>query len=145
MRKVLRTDFDLRLEYFEDDEALRIGYSYDFALVDPVVDGVTGEVVDWDTQQWSGDATPDPFRITDQGTFSGHFTVDERREGSYPKRVVSTVEENHNFFGLIPQRDFQTAYYCDLGNIPVPSGLEVLTSQDFSSHCAGYYYECDAG
>lgn len=143
-RKLLQTEFDLSLALHGDNSGryLDLRYGYAFSAVDPVLDGVTGEPVAWNTSKWSGVVDWGSFQVTDQGTFSGTFAVDERRETDYPERMVSTVEESHNVFGLIPPGDHSTAYFCDLANIPVP-GLQGLTPENFHSHCQLYYYECD--
>jgi hypothetical protein len=143
-RKLLQTDFDLSLALSGDKSGryLDLRYGYAFSTADPVVDGVTGEIVDWNTSKWSGVVDWGSFQVTDQGTFSGTFAVDERRETDYPQRIVSTVVEKHNVFGLIPKGDNSTAYFCDLANIPVP-GLQGLTPENFQSRCQLYYYECD--
>ncbi len=145
MRKLVQAEVHLSFAWDEDTRALELKYADDFVMVDPVLDGVSGEVVAWDTSSWSGSGRRNYIRLEEQGTLWGSFTVDERRQQTYPKDVVSQVEVNHNFFGLIPNGDPQTAYFCDLRDIPVPPELKSLTPENFGDSCPLYYYECGAG
>ena len=144
--KLLQTDHDLRigLSGVDEDPDAEIRCGYELALADPIIDGVTGEILDWNSLRTSGDSTAHLFRLEARGTFSGDFKVDERRENSCPKRVVGTVELNHNFLAWTPDGGSQTAYHCDLRDAPVPSGLKALTPENFRSRYALYYDECDA-
>lgn len=137
-----RADFLLFLNYSSDYESLSLAYRYDFSMDMEVLDGVTGEFVAMDTSNWSGEALQSSIPLNYDGSFSGRFDVNERRETNYPRSIVSEVSETHNYFGLVASPDFENLYFCDLGQIPIPPVAQKLTPDNFRSSCPLYYYEC---
>jgi hypothetical protein len=141
---VRKAELDLTMTYRDDKTGLNIWYKDDFAMDSAVVNGVTGEIVAWNSHTWSGTGQLSGSRVNSRGTFSGSMTVMETRQGTYPKTVTSQVEEIHNLFGLIPSEDYRRAYLCDLRANTIPDDLAGLTAENFQQRCIFDYYECDA-
>ena len=132
---------DLSFSYDLGMNRILLSYKYHHEMDTAVMD-VNDSIIAWNHSKWFGESNEGTGTLERIGYFSGSFMVNETREGTYPAPVSSTVDEVHNFFGLIDKENPRLAYYCDLNAIEIPGNLGDLTRENFRNFCQHYYYEC---
>jgi len=132
---------DLSFSYDLGMNKILLDYKYHHEMDSAILD-VNDAIIAWDHNKWFGESNKGYGSLEGIGYFSGSFFVSETREKTYPDTVISTVDEIHNFFGLIDTDNPRRAYYCDLNALQIPDNLEKLTPGNFQDICKHYYYEC---